>query len=716
MEHIVDNSATNADSQPINIGQNIVNQNKKLNSSSGSNLILTREEKENLMINKFKKAFALTLENLNTQRNIDSSNRDSGANDNMTVVDDDNISIASSKILSIGNKNYKNTKLPAIFGSRDYSNLKYLGLIDEQTSNAIVSENNNININNLNASNNVNNANPLGNNSNNNISSSNIVNPNSTSNNIIINSGISNPSIPLNSNNFINNNKLSYNAPLQADPGFNSATRYNYNSNNIHYNNDNNNNNYNNNNFSRNNNYNSNDNYQPRPSNVSEFVRPNFQQLLEAEVSNGLNKKTSMEFNLMNNNDMVNFVSNQVVKPPTNIPKIPVPPLPPRVEASNQGAKVSNIKPINNNKNVKIPQAPPLAVAIGNKAIKPPAVLPPPVNSLAKTNSMSDLIAMRNIMLNGNKKYENGNNDNNAISKPFSSSNNNLDENKNNYIPSENIENLNNNNQIKEVKPISFKDNLNALLSGRGGMNLMSRAKAQTTEESIPNNTAQQIDNNFINDHHNNNSDKVNSFSNKINYAPQDYLQNGNNSVEKNYRSLTIAKGVEKSKTITLNNFVRSSSLFDVQDDDEDDNTGLFKKSSQNLSFMVMKKNQTQSNLFDSNIDQEEYENLNHDDNFNNNNINNNITLNKNISGNNTNNKAQMNPDNKTSNSGEKSKNLFTAEDNNDQDIRFTGRNISQTIKNQSLESRKSNFKSTGLQSKILFISLLLIHYSFISF
>ena len=132
VEHVVDNT-------PYIIEQD---NNKKV-----YNEIISKEEKDLNLFNKYKKAFTKTVENLNNtnKASIDPSKD----NDNFSVIDDDNVSVASSKFLSSANKAFKNSKLPYIYGTNEFKACKYLGLIDEGGYNSIANDlkSNNVNLN-----------------------------------------------------------------------------------------------------------------------------------------------------------------------------------------------------------------------------------------------------------------------------------------------------------------------------------------------------------------------------------------------------------------------------------------------------------------------------------------------------------------------------------------------------------------------------------------
>jgi hypothetical protein len=121
MEHVVDNK--------IDL-ENKNNQNLK---EKNINIILSKEERERNILSKFKDSITKSLENLNIKNLIDLkdnyNNNKEDKEDNISLLDDDNISITSSRYFAVTNKQKNSTvKLPYIIGTIDYFKNEFLGL------------------------------------------------------------------------------------------------------------------------------------------------------------------------------------------------------------------------------------------------------------------------------------------------------------------------------------------------------------------------------------------------------------------------------------------------------------------------------------------------------------------------------------------------------------------------------------------------------------
>lgn len=527
MEHIIDNT-------PIsNETSNSIKNSNNDNNKNQINQIITREEREVSLMNNYKKAFNITLENL-TINKIENS-KDNNP-ENSSVLEDDNISIASSKILTVGNKAFKNSRLPLIFGTKEFISARYLGLVDES------------NQPNVDVSNKSTNNNPNINNKDNNLVAS-PENSNSRSQTTVYD----------NPNNNTNNTQVN----MQNQNKLNNHDNYNYYRHYEHtydYNNS-------------------------RPSMVSEIARPNFQQLVDQEISLGLNKKTSMEFNLMNNNNNINFMRNQSLLIPND-----------NYSSSNktnntpQDSNTYNRSNISNhltqaNLRGNIPEAPVLPIVLLQKLKK----IPRPQLSSSSTiytknmnldihltsNQNSEMIKNQNLIEKSNLRNKNYN--------------------ENELNPSSLI------NQEIYNNSSSFKDNLNMKLGGLRGKQLI----MPQTRNSMMDNNSNEVDT-FMNDDRNIyksnlNQNIQNNYSGDINQINSNkiYLKNTivNSKSLNNISQVPANNNFEKPKTVTLNNFVRKSNLFEVEEDDEEDNTGLFRKAtSSNINLILNKKN-TQSNI-----------------------------------------------------------------------------------------------------------------------
>lgn len=116
MEHVVDNKIEKENYQIL----------------KEKNIILSKEERERKILSKFRESMSKSLENLNIKNLIDIKDKD----DNISVLDEDNISITSSKYFAVTNKQKNSTvKLPFIIGTIDYFKNEYLGL----SNNAMIS-------------------------------------------------------------------------------------------------------------------------------------------------------------------------------------------------------------------------------------------------------------------------------------------------------------------------------------------------------------------------------------------------------------------------------------------------------------------------------------------------------------------------------------------------------------------------------------------------
>lgn len=108
-------------------------------------MIISREEREINLLNKFKSAITKSLENLNIKNLIDVGRNDQEVQSN---VDDDNVSVTSSKLFHNNlNKTQKNIKLPYIIGTHEFFKSEFLGTSVEtvMNSNPVQSEDTNLN-------------------------------------------------------------------------------------------------------------------------------------------------------------------------------------------------------------------------------------------------------------------------------------------------------------------------------------------------------------------------------------------------------------------------------------------------------------------------------------------------------------------------------------------------------------------------------------------
>ncbi len=523
MEHIIDNAPIVGESSAALQNTNN-NQNKSQN-----NKIFTREEKETNLFNNFKRAFSKTFDNLNVIRN--ENNKDNNT-ENLSVIDDDNVSIASSKILSVGNKTYKNSKLPLYYGTKEFDSSKYLGLVDEANPSVVVSQNNFA-----------------------------VENPNLNSNNN------NNLYLPENMNSRsqtnVYNNSNDNLSPNIRNPGQNPQILNNLDGNNS--------NNYRN--YDQNYDYNN-----SRPSGVSELARPNFQQLMDQEISLGLNKKTSMEFNLLNNNN-VNFMPNQSMLNPNNNYQNTVSIInffQPAANIRDQTKVVKNIKPLNI-KGKAPPKAPPLPAHIQQLLRK---ISRPKVPSHNTINSK-----IQNISV---KLTKNFNSD--VLRNPQSIENRNA----NNPTQNETSDALNGKAQENSNKTLSFKENLSLMMRGVAGKPLVMQPKNSIIENSFNERENGANVNNFNN---NSNQNTKNNFYAGASNEAIGYRNNearnpiANNDGLNNNSHIVPNNALDKQKSVNLGNFVRKSTLFE-EEDEEEDNTGLFRRAtSNNINLMLNKKN-----------------------------------------------------------------------------------------------------------------------------
>ncbi len=93
-------------------------------------VILSKEERERNILNKFKSSITKSLENLDIKNLIDIKEN----NDNNSILDDDNVSVSSSKYFqSLQKQKNLNIKLPYIIGTIDYFKNEYLGVATSQS-------------------------------------------------------------------------------------------------------------------------------------------------------------------------------------------------------------------------------------------------------------------------------------------------------------------------------------------------------------------------------------------------------------------------------------------------------------------------------------------------------------------------------------------------------------------------------------------------------
>jgi len=132
MEHIVeDNGQLIEEIKPANNNLNSVNSNK-IRENNNPTIILSKEERERNILNKFKSSITNSLENLNIKNLIDI--KDNNNDNNISILDDDNVSISSSKYFNNSQKNKNlNIKLPFIIGTIDYFKNEYLGVSNPQS-------------------------------------------------------------------------------------------------------------------------------------------------------------------------------------------------------------------------------------------------------------------------------------------------------------------------------------------------------------------------------------------------------------------------------------------------------------------------------------------------------------------------------------------------------------------------------------------------------
>jgi hypothetical protein len=522
MEHIIDNTHITIDSS-----SSIQNSNNNTNKGQ-NNQIITREEREICLKNNYKRAFSKTLENLILNK---SENNKDNNSENLSVIEDDNFSVASSKILSVGNKSYKNTKLPLIYGTKEFDAMKYLGLVDE-TIQLVVNNLTNSTTQNVNVKNN------------NSASDENL--------NTRSQSDIYNNSYDVNTNNRTN--------PVQNQNKLNEFNNYN-----------------------NNRNYDQNYDYKnTRPSMVSEFAKPDFQQLMDQEISLGFNKKTSMEFNLMNINNNINFMRNQSFLLPKNNHDSTgtIVSFGQESNGNNQLCIPKNMKPLNIKG--KVPKAPPLPAHLLQTLKRIPTPKHP---SQAAINSQNMNISVK---LSSNANSE-------ILRNPNSNENKNF----NNLRNEDQSDPSSVKNQENNRKPLLYKENLNLMLAGREGMTLVMH---QPSNSVIDNNSNDRDnfcnDNNFDNNFNQNIKNNYNGNTTETNINRNDIrspIVKSNSMINK--FQLPNNNTFEKQKTVNLNNFVKKSTLFEVEEDDEEDNTGLFKRATSNNINLMLNKRNTQNNL-----------------------------------------------------------------------------------------------------------------------
>lgn len=639
MEHIIDSNISAAnESSSITLKNNT--------SKSNTNQIISREERENILYNNYKKALNKTIENLNINKSSNEMSKENN-NDGLSIIDDDNISMASSKILSSGNKSYKNSKLPSYIGSQDFYNLPYLGLIDK----------------NLPSSNNLTSPNS---NNNGNINNNPILMENNLSNNENF------EATRQNNRNNLNNNIYNYNSSQNSNQYNNFSNPENikqYNNRNLDHNYD----------------YNTN-----RPSMVSEFARPDFKQIMEHEISLGLNKKISMEFNLQNN------INNDLIKNdlyPQNQNDFRMINNPPNSYMQNIGDNSLKFKSPINVKSIKIkgkvPKAPPLPSYILQNIKKIPPLKAPNQNSL--NNGL--------LMGINQKIFQKLNKDDTHQHNSFSNKDSNINfENSSDNLPRNYDKNIEEN-----PKPLSFKEKLSLRIGGIGGKPIIQSIPIRNT---MPNfieneNEASNLPNNNIfnqnkqNLNHNPTIENLNQSSlirEELKYDLRKSVSDVNEFSNRN-QIPSNTNSSEKHKNITLNNFVKKSNLFDIEEDDEEDNTGLFKRATSNNLNLTLNKRNTLNNL-------------NFNDSFNN--IDNPSIIREDI---NTKNIVMKNQQNSEINASNSSRDKNIKENNNNEKIKgelieenlFNEKKNSNNLKDLNL-NQKITSKMNGLESKMILI------------
>ena len=98
-----------------------------LSSRKKDKQMLSKEETDNLMLDRFRTSLTTSLEVISTRTNNNNpESRDHS--DTMSIVDDD-ISVTSSRYF--GNKNHKGVKIPFIIGTPEFSKNDFLGVVTE---------------------------------------------------------------------------------------------------------------------------------------------------------------------------------------------------------------------------------------------------------------------------------------------------------------------------------------------------------------------------------------------------------------------------------------------------------------------------------------------------------------------------------------------------------------------------------------------------------
>jgi len=93
-------------------------------------IILSKEERDRNILNKFRSSITKSLENLNIKNLIDIKENI----DNNSILDDDNMSVSSSKYLqNLQKQKNLNLKLPYLIGTIDYFKNEYLGITTNQS-------------------------------------------------------------------------------------------------------------------------------------------------------------------------------------------------------------------------------------------------------------------------------------------------------------------------------------------------------------------------------------------------------------------------------------------------------------------------------------------------------------------------------------------------------------------------------------------------------
>ena len=115
--------------------EHIINQEENrpydIASRKSQSQVLTKDELDTNIFNKYKNSLTTSLDLIPTRSTNNNPEREH--TDSISIADDDNVSVTSSKYFS--NKNHKGVKIPFIIGTPEFSKNNFLGIVLEDKKN-----------------------------------------------------------------------------------------------------------------------------------------------------------------------------------------------------------------------------------------------------------------------------------------------------------------------------------------------------------------------------------------------------------------------------------------------------------------------------------------------------------------------------------------------------------------------------------------------------